>query len=84
MSQEVWDVVFITRVVCELIKVKLSSALSIFLKVKEDLDFDTGVPWLTMKGKLSLVILFSWSVFLPTVVKLILFGNGSNLFVDFP
>ena len=44
MSQEVSDVVFITRVVCELIKVQLSSAISIFLKVKEDFDFDTGVP----------------------------------------
>ena len=41
--QEVADVVFTTGVVCELLIVKLSSVLSIFLQVEVDLVFVTGV-----------------------------------------
>ena len=43
MYQEVSDMFFITGVVCELTKVKLSSAFYIFLQVAVDLDFITGV-----------------------------------------
>ena len=39
MWQEVSDVVFTTGVVCELVIVKLSSVLSIFLQVVVDLVF---------------------------------------------